>query len=209
MPWANVVIEEELPLLAPDGVVFHYARLVPASRTTAIDSRFWDGLRGAASIAVDSMRHIPLDATLLGCTSAGFTEGATPVPEGLVTAFDALLTELARLGTCRVVLATPYPDDVTRTEAAALDSHGVEVLASAALGLTDGYPQIDPRRAESLVLNMPERALREADAVVLSCTGWRTLPILAELAQRTDRPVVSSVSAMAGYSAHLVQGATP
>ncbi|MFF5475541.1 hypothetical protein [Streptomyces achromogenes] len=42
-----------------------------------------------------------------------------------------------------------------------------------------------------------------------SCTGWRTLPILAELTRRTSRPVVSSVSAMAGYSAHLVQGAIP
>lgn len=209
MPWANVAIEEELPLLAPDGVVFHYARLVPASRTTAIDSRFWDGLRAAATDGADSLRHIPLDGLLLGCTSAGFTPGTTPVPEGVATAFDALLAELTRLGARRIVLATPYPDDVTRTEANALHTHGVKVLACASLGLADGYPDVAPARARDLVLSMPGDALDQADAVVLSCTGWRTQPILSELAHQLDRPVVSSVSAMAAYAAHLKQGANP
>ncbi|MER7467880.1 aspartate/glutamate racemase family protein [Streptomyces sp. NPDC097981] len=209
LPWANVAIEEELPLLAPDGVVFHYARLVPASRTTAIDHRFWDGLRAAATDAADSLRHIPLDALLLGCTSAGFIESTTPVPAGTVTAFDALMAELDRIGAHRIVLATPYPDAVTGTEIKALSRRSITVLASASLGLTDGYPGVDPLRAKTLVLGLPQRALAQADAVVLSCTGWRTQPVLAELAQQLGRPVISSVLAMANYAAHLQQGATP
>ncbi|MGW0824728.1 hypothetical protein [Streptomyces sp. NPDC002845] len=71
LPWANMAVEEELPQLGEQGVVFHYARLVPASRTTAVDDSFWHGLRAASASAVDSMRHLPLDATVLACTSAG------------------------------------------------------------------------------------------------------------------------------------------
>ncbi|MFJ6785567.1 aspartate/glutamate racemase family protein [Streptomyces yangpuensis] len=195
--------------MAPTGVSFHYARLVPASRTTAIDAAFWDGLRAAAADGVDSLRHVPLDAVLLGCTSAGFTVGSSPVPAGVVTAFDALLAELARLKVQRIVLATPYPDHVTDIEAEALRAHGITVVHTASLGLTDGYPYIEPDRAAALVHAMPAYALHQADAVVLSCTGWRTLPALTALADYFDRPVLSSNSAMAAYATHLTPGATP
>lgn len=208
LPWANQAVEEELPQLGEPGVVFHYARLVPASRTTAIDDSFWHELRAAATGAVDSMRHLPLDATLLACTSAGFT-GGPALPPGVITAFDALTAVLHRRGFVRVMLATPYPEPVTRAEAETLSERGIRVLAHASLGLDDGYPDITPRQIIDLCADLPKPALAGSDALVLSCTGWRTLAAAADLQDRLRIPVVSSNFALAAHTLPPAPGAAP
>lgn len=72
VPWANTVVEAELPQLRPDDVVFHYARLVPPDQSTVLDEGFLDGLRAAVPSALASMSRLPLETVLLACTSAGF-----------------------------------------------------------------------------------------------------------------------------------------
>jgi maleate isomerase len=208
LPWANEAVEEELPQLGEPGVVFHYARLVPASRTTAIDVSFWHGLRAAADGAVDSMRHLPLDATLLACTSAGFT-GGPALPPGVITAFDALTTVLHRRRLTRAVLATPYPQAVTRAEATALGERGIRVLAHVGLGLDDGYPDIGPQSILDLCATLPQAAVVSCDALVLSCTGWRTLTAAAHLQERLRIPVISSNLALATHTLPPAPGAAP
>ncbi|MFD7896949.1 hypothetical protein [Streptomyces sp. NPDC059743] len=202
LPWANTAVETELPRFGLANTVFHYARLVPASRTTAIDSSFWHGLRSASAGALDSLSHLPLDAVVLACTSAGFT-GGPGLPDDVVTAFDALLGALAGSGASRVVLATPYPASVTEAESGTLTASGIEVLAQASLGLDDGYADVAPDQILELVGQLPEKAVRAADAVVLSCTGWHTLPVLAELERRFGKPVFSSNLAMALLAARV------
>lgn len=199
LPWANQAVEEELPHLLPRHVVCHYARLVPASRTTAVDDAFWHGLRDAATAAVDSLQHLPLAATVLACTSAGFTTGP-PLPHGVVTAFDALTDVLDHDHHRRIVLATPYPHHVTHAEARALADRGFDVLAETSLDLADGYPAIPQAGIRTLVTALAPAALRRADALVLSCTGWRTLPLLDDLAQELGLPVISSNAAIARYA---------
>lgn len=208
LPWANVAVEEELPQLGEPGVVFHYARLVPASRTTAVDDSFWHGLRAAATGAVDSLRHLPLEATVLACTSAGFT-GGPALPPGVITAFDALTTALHRRRLVRVALATPYPDPVTRAEAEALAARGIDVTAHAGLGLDDGYPAITTAQILTLCDGLPPAALAGADALVLSCTGWRTLTTTAALREQLRIPVISSNLALATHTHSPAPGAAP
>ncbi|MEV6981738.1 hypothetical protein AB0M95_10845 [Sphaerisporangium sp. NPDC051017] len=208
LPWANVAVETELPRLGLRRTVFHHARLVPASRTTAVDESFWHGLREASAQALDSLSHLALDTVLLACTSAGFTGGPS-LPTGVFTAFDALLDALGAQGLARVVLVTPYPAAVTETEAAALAEAGVEVLAHASLGLGDGYPQVTPDRILSLVDQLPVQAVKDAEAVVLSCTGWHTLPVVTELEHHLRKPVFSSNLAMALLAARVCAGAKP
>ncbi|MFJ7423465.1 hypothetical protein ACIQXD_33390 [Streptomyces uncialis] len=205
LPWANVAVETELPFLGLRRTAFHHARLVPASRTTAIDASFWHGLREASVHALDSLSHVPLDVIMLACTSAGFT-GGPPLPNGVVTAFDALLAALAGAPARRVVLVTPYPTSVTETEAAALTDSGVEVLAHASLGLTDGYPEVMPDQVLALVGRLPRVAVEAAGALVLSCTGWHTLPVVGELEHRFGKPVLSSNLAMALLAARVPAG---
>ncbi|MEU9848143.1 hypothetical protein [Streptomyces sp. NPDC047985] len=205
LPWANVAVEAELSRLGLCHTVFHHARLVPPSRTTAIDASFWHGLREASAQALDSLSHVPLDAVMLACTSAGFTDGP-PLPGGVFTAFDALLRALAEAAVARIVLVTPYPAPVTETEAAAFTEAGVEVLAHASLGLTDGYPEVTSDQVLALVEKLPSAAVEAAGAMVLSCTGWHTLPVVAELEHRFEMPVLSSNLAMALLAARIPAG---
>ena len=206
LPWANVAVETELPRLGLMHTVFHHARLVPESLSTAVDDTFWNGLRKAAAGALDSLSHVPLDAVVLACTSAGFT-GGPGMPPGVVTAFDALVGTLtsARLG--RVVLATPYPSPVTAAESDALVKAGVDVLAHVSLGLDDGYPRVGTEEVRALVGSLPEKAVQAADAVVLSCTGWHTLPIVRDVEQATGKPVITSNLAIGLLAARLSAGA--
>ncbi|MFJ5721043.1 hypothetical protein [Streptomyces sp. NPDC093149] len=196
LPWANVAVETELSRLGLRHTVFHHARLVPPSRTTAIDASFWHGLREASAQALDSLSHVPLDAVMLACTSAGFTNGP-PLPGGVFTAFEALLRALTEAAVARVVLVTPYLASVTEAEATAFAEAGVEVLAHASLGLADGYPAVPPDQILALVGQLPQEVVGAAEAVVLSCTGWHTLPVIAELEHRFGKPVLSSNLAMA------------
>ncbi|MBB5940006.1 aspartate racemase/maleate isomerase family protein [Streptomyces zagrosensis] len=205
LPWANVAVETELARLGLRRTVFHHARLVPASRTTAIDASFWHGLRAASAQALDSLSHVPLDVVMLACTSAGFSDGP-PLPDGVFTAFDALLQALTRAAAARVVLVTPYPVPVTEAEAAALAAAGVEVLAHASLGLADGYPAITPEQILSLTGQLPQEAVGAAEAVVFSCTGWHTLAVIPELEHRFGKPVLSSNLAMALLAARARTG---
>lgn len=207
LPWANVAVETELPRLGLRNTVFHHARLVPASRTTAIDEPFWHGLRAASADALDSLAHVELDAVLLACTSGGFT-GGPPLAAGMKTAFDVLLAALAATDVTRVVLATPYPAEVTKAEAVAFAEAGVEVLEHASLGQDDEYPQVTTGQVLALVDGLPSHAVDAAQAVVLSCTGWHTLQAVTELEQRLRTPVFSSNLAMALFAARLSSGAT-
>lgn len=198
LPWANQAVEEELPPLGRPGVVFYYARLVPASRTTAVDDAFWHGLRAAAEQAVDSLRHLPLESTVLACTSAGFS-GGPRLPTGVVTAFDALTTSLTLGGHRQIVLATPYPERVTQAEADALHAAGITVLAHVSLGLADGYPDIGEDNIVRLVQRLPPGAVHDSTALVLSCTGWRTFTAAACLREMLHLPVLTSNSVIATY----------
>lgn len=207
LPWANVAVETELPRLGLRNTAFHHARLVPASRTTAVDESFWHGLRAASAQALDSLSHVELDAVVLACTSAGFTGGPS-LPTGVSTAFDAVIGGLAARGLTRVVLATPYPAAVTEAEADAFGEAGIDVLGHASLGLDDGYPQVTSDWILALVDRLPKQAVGAAEAVVLSCTGWHTLQAVAELEGRLRVPVLSSNLAMALLAARLSAGVT-
>jgi len=206
LPWANVAVEAELPRFGLRHVVFHYARLVPASRTTAVDDAFWQGLREASAPAMESLSHIALDGVLLACTSAGFTSD-TPLPHGVVTAFDALQDALRLLGAGRAALGTPYPKAVTQAEGDALGRAGVEVTGWSMLDLVDGYASVTPDQVRSVVRAIPSEGMKAAQAMVLSCTGWHTQELLGEMQAVLGKPVISSNVAMALYAARLAAGA--
>lgn len=201
VPWANTQVETELPRLGLRHCVFHHARLVPASRTTALDATFLHDLQAAASQAADSLSRIQLASTVLACTSAGFTT-TTRQPLGIITAYDALCATLKNLRCQRVALATPYPTDITEAEAAALQRDGFALTGQASLDLADGYPDITADVIGELVARLG-KALAQADALVLSCTGWPTLDSLRHLEHQHGLPVLSSNLAIAMYAAHL------
>jgi maleate isomerase len=198
VPWANMVVEAELHRVTGIAVTWHYSRLVPQSRTTGLDDRFLTGLLDAVPGALAQLEALPLTRAYMACTSAAFTypdlagHARDNSQVQLVSAFDAIIAALACLHATRVALLTPYPDEVTATEAAMLTEAGLLVICATGLGLGDGYGSVTPRQITKLARSVGSAVISKADAVVLSCTGWPTLSLIPELEQDLGRPVVSS-----------------
>ena len=81
VPWANSVVEAELPRWAGTSVTWHYARLVPPSLGTALDEDFLAGLLAAVPAALGQLAALPLQRVYLACTSAAFVFPGQ-VPDG-------------------------------------------------------------------------------------------------------------------------------
>jgi maleate isomerase len=197
VPWANTVVEEELPAYARGSAVFHYARLVPADGSTALGEGFLRGLRDAVPAALAQLERIALDAVVMACTSAGFTAPGQPL---VASSFDALCTVLSRHGVARIALATPYPHPTTDCEADAFAAAGIKVAGRASLALDDDYARVTPGEIKRLLDQIDPDAFADADALVLSCTGWSTRAQIDECEQALGIPVLSSNLATAIYA---------
>jgi hypothetical protein len=102
-------------------------------------------------------------------------------------------------------VATPYPDWNNPRLRAYLEALGFEVLnvegePGAAASGNQGINDHDPEE----VVAFASRVCRpEADALLCSCTAWRSVEAVEELERRTGKPVVSSnqASSPAAYRA--------
>jgi maleate isomerase len=203
VPWANMAVEAELHRVTGPRVSWHYSRLVPSSRTTELDARFLTGLLSAVPGALAQLAALPLSRVYLACTSAAFmnpelTEEISHVAAGVsvLSAFEAITAALTHLSARSVVLLTPYPDNVTAQEAAMLAEAGFAVTAKASLGLDDCYGLVTHEQIWELIRSVDHAKLNEADAVVLSCTGWPTFDLIPEMRRCLGKTVISSNTAI-------------
>lgn len=198
VPWANTVVEAELHRVTGQSVTWHYARLVPASRSTGLDARFLQGLLDAVPDALDQLSALPLRRTYLACTSAAFMypEIADAIQRKassvLVTAFDAITTALSQVAADHIVLVTPYPHEVAEAEGSMFRRNGIAVTGCVSLGIDDRYDTITEKQVKELIGKVSCAAMDEAEAIVLSCTGWPTIDLIPELQKNAGKPVISS-----------------
>jgi maleate isomerase len=206
LPWANTVVEAELHRWSGRAVIWHYARLVPSSHATALDAEFLTGLLDAVPAALEQLSALPLRRVYLACTSAAFMypelagSAATRAQVTLVSAFDAITAVLTEHGASRVVLLAPYPQEVTQAEARMFGQSGVTITGCASLGLDDGYGGVTRDQIGELIGKVSDEAIGEAEAIVLSCTGWPTFGLIRALQRRLGKPVISSNLAMAWHA---------
>ncbi|MFI6741771.1 aspartate/glutamate racemase family protein [Nonomuraea sp. NPDC050451] len=206
VPWANAVVEAELPQWGRGRTVWHYARLVPAHDGTALDEDFLSGLIEAVPGALHQLSRLSLDQVYLACTSAAFTHlgRLTEVTAGsqvhVVSAFEAILAQLQEHGARKIALVTPYPREITEVEVTQFAERGVLVTGSASLGLADGYAEVTLNQQVALVDQLGKDAVRQADAIVLSCAGWPTQAAITMLRRRLGRLVTSSNAAIAQHA---------
>jgi len=198
VPWANTVVEAELHRTTGNSVIWHYARLVPASRTTGLDARFLKGLLEAVPGALAQLASLPLRHVYLACTSAAFVYPETielaqrDAGVTLVSAFDAITTVLSERAVGRIALLTPYPGEIADAEVLMFQRNGIVVTGCASLGIDDGYGTIAGDQVRDLIQKVSRAAMDEAEAIVLSCTGWPTFDLIPGMQQSLGKPVISS-----------------
>jgi maleate isomerase len=211
VPWANLAMEAELPFIFPGRMVWHFARLVPPSQTTEIDTDFLQGMIEAIPPATFAFSRLPLDVLVFGCTSASFSYSelvagrlqAASTTRPFLTAFTAIEHVLHYFDARRIVLLTPYEGTITQAEVQAFTESGIEVLGASALGYRDGIGDIE---TDALLAAYRSCRVPEAQAIVISCTALHTLEAIRLLEAQAGVPVISSNTALALASALLYTG---
>ena len=123
-----------------------------------------------------------LTDTIKRATGLPATTMSTAVVEGLKT-----------VGGRRLAVATAYNDEVNARLAAFLKESGFEVQKLQGLGIVDMDAVTRVTEPELLKFSVTvHESAREANAILVSCGGLRTLEILAPLERQTHVPAVSS-----------------
>jgi maleate isomerase len=211
-PSSSTVMEPELYAMAPDGVAIH---------TTRQDIGPVDAAGLAAWVAEDvvtrctrQLAQAPLHAIVLGGTSASFLGGRdwderilavmAEASDGIpvTTAATAVREGLHTLQARRIVIATPYNEDVNECARRYYEQHGFEVLHCTGLGITvDQAISAVPLEQVYALARSSMRA--GAEAMMISCTGLRTVGAIAALEHDLGVPVVSSNQACFWHALRL------
>ena len=198
VPTGNSEVEPEFQRMAPDGVSVHANRVelkdVTPDSLLAMEN---DTARSARQIA-----QTRLGVIAFACTSGSFVGGAgyddrlikmieDETGIAATTTTTAVVRALRLLKVSRIALATPYTDEVTKLEVDYLNHNGFEVTAWQGGGITNTAdiqecePDVSYNRARDVDND-------RAEAVFISCTGFRTIENIARLEAELGKPVISS-----------------
>ena len=198
VPSVNTVAEPEMNRMAPEGVACFAARM----RNARADFEDTVGLIKHVERAADELASAHVDVVAFTCTAGSFVQGgkgedelqkkiekAAQTPS--VTTSGAVVKALRSFRAKRLVMATPYPEEINRLEKVFFEEKGFEVLTIKGLGIIDAF---------KIGLEMPDSTYRfvksvdssSADAVFISCTNYRTIDIIERLEDDFKKPVVSS-----------------
>ncbi|MEM2203550.1 MAG: aspartate/glutamate racemase family protein [Sulfolobales archaeon] len=198
VPSSNTTMEPELYRAIPQGVSIHTSRI--PLREVTIESLL--EMEKHSLRASQELVDADVDLILYGCTSGSLVGGpgfdkaiagkiyeATGKP--VVATATAVIEALEVLGVKRVVVATPYIDEINYAERRFLEAHGLEVLLIKGMGVrrnTD-IGRISPYE----VYRFARSLYREgAEGLFISCTNLRTFEVIEPLEKDLGIPVVTS-----------------
>lgn len=128
------------------------------------------------------------------------------------TMSNGVIDGLKAVGASRVAVATAYAEEVNGRLRAFLVEHGLTPLVVTGLGI-EAIADVDSVTQNDLLeFGARVRASApEADSLLVSCGGFRTLELIAPLEARTGVPVISSMPHGLWAGARLVglSGAAP
>jgi arylmalonate decarboxylase len=172
-----------LKTMTPEGYDAVIDRIGPAAAKLASQGANAVVLMGTSlSFYKGAAFNERLKDTLKKATGLPATTMSTSVIEGL-----------RAVGAKRVVAATAYDDEVNRRLQAFLKESGFEVLGVKGLGI-EKVEDVDRVTQDGLLKFCVgvRKTQPQANAILVSCGGLRTLEILAPLEQRGGVPAVSS-----------------
>ena len=185
-----------------DGVIGIPARLLLGYT----DADALTGMNEGIDLAARQLATTSPDVAVYMCTSGSFKDGqdgnkaikdrlAELVPGAkTMTTSEAIVRGIEAFGMRRVVMTTPYDEDLTHREVEFLAHHGVTVTDFHFRDIEDNLDRGDLPATEWLKY---AKALdySEVDGFFLSCGNVRTLDILDTLEAESGLPVVSSTQA--------------
>ncbi|MBN1237316.1 MAG: aspartate/glutamate racemase family protein [Gammaproteobacteria bacterium] len=110
------------------------------------------------------------------------------------TMSDGVIEALKAVGAGRVAVATAYNDEVNARLGAFLREHNLEPVVITGLGIEAIEDVASVTQQDLLEFSVRVReSAPDADSVLVSCGGFRTLELIAPIEERTGVPVISSM----------------
>ena len=203
VPSTNTTCEADFQLVVPRGFTVHGQRLwltndaLGEEGMLRMNAEIETGARYLATASVDAISY--------GCTTGSFFKGpgwdremialierTAGVPA--VATSPSVVDALRSFGARRISVATPYPEWNNQRLRTYLEAQGFDVLnleaePTAARAGNQGINDQDP----AVIVDFASRACRpDADALLCSCTAWRSVEAVEEIERRTGKPVVTS-----------------
>ena len=198
VPTGNSVMEPEFHRMAPEGISVHANRVYLKNVTP----KALEGMEAHAAASARGLASIRIGVLAFGCTSGSFV-GGKGYDEKLIrimedatgisatTTTTAVLRALRLFGVRRIALATPYTEEVTALEARFLADNGFEVTRAQGGGIVE-TADIQVCEPEVAYARAHEVNDDRAEAVFISCTGFRTIEVIEKLEAELGKPVISS-----------------
>lgn len=184
--------------MAPEGVAVYITRLKTDDHTT--NETLGRHIEHMADAASRLQPEATPDVVSYHCTSGSIVIGEQKVfaeikkgapwaqPMCLV---QGVLDALNELGVKKMVVGTPYLDEINTAEAEFLVERGYEVLDIQGLNIASGWDMglVTP---DYWVKFAQEIDHPDADCIFLSCGGIRALEAVDEIEKVTGKPVITS-----------------
>jgi maleate isomerase len=200
----GVLIELEFNQLKPVGtdMIVENVYLGPKLTEEALVAMGKD-MVGAA----ERLKNRGADVLLYGCTTGSLVKGmgydkqlveqmkeATGLPSA--TMAGAVVEALKTLKLKKIVLVTPYPEQITEKEIAFFKENGIVTISHITDNYAKGVPSEFASASPGLFYRLAKQAfVKDADGVFLSCGNIRTIEIIDYIEKDLGVPVVSSIQA--------------
>ena len=203
VPSTNTTCEADFNMVVPRGITVHGQRLWMTNDATG--DAAYQRMNGEIETGARYLATARVDVIAYGCTTGSFYRGPGWDREMLalierearvpaVATTPSVVTALRAFGARRISVATPYPDWNNERLRAYLEAHGFEVLNvdGEPTATASGNQGINDQSPESVVAFAARACRPEADALLCSCTAWRSVEAVDALERRTGKPVVTS-----------------
>ena len=193
VPSTNTTCEADYQLVVPRGLTVHGQRLWLTNE--ALGPEGMDRMNAEIESGARYLATAKVDVIAYGCTTGSFYKGPgwdeemvalierTAGVPGVATS-PSVVAALRSFGARRLSVATPYPEWNNRQLRRYLEAEPV-AAGSGNQGINDQDP--------ASIAEFASRACRpEADALLCSCTAWRSVEAVDEIERRTGKPVVTS-----------------
>lgn len=202
MPSSDIVMEADLWRRLPPHVTLHVARMYLESTTVAGEEKMLDEELAPAARRVASVRP---ELMIFGCTSAAALRGLdgdaaisrlveTIVGCPCVTVVQAALREIRQLEPRRLLLITPYLDELNDRMQKTFLEAGLPVTGVVGMGLDDDLDigAVLPQEIKKFVVAATRSATPAPDCLFVSCTTFRAFEAVEELERELGIPVITS-----------------
>jgi maleate isomerase len=195
-------IESDVFRLVPHDVGVHFTR-APMTNRVSVETlaAMASGIGDAAALLLPDG---DLDIACYACTSGSvvigedrvFAELRRGAPRARPTSLiSGVLRALQAVSAQKIVVATPYLDEVNVIERNYMEDRGFEILDIRGLNIEN---DADMARVSTNYIFDFARALDrpDADAIFISCGALRSIEIIDKLEQAVGKPVIASNQAM-------------